>query len=645
MLGRPPSVTELRKTVARATGTGNSPTAETTAHRLGLAFTDGRTLAGVAETRTVAPFPEHDRTVTLDADVAYLLGALVGDGHADADGGFVLTCAEPEMQRDVERIVGDVFGRPAHFRQYGDRSPRLQLGADIGRTLAAFGLSAARAAEKAVPRAVLAGTPEIVAGFLQGLFDADGHARLDGVEFGTRSEALARETQLLLAGLGVIAYRKETQKAGASFWTLFIGGRDAVRFYREIGFRLPRKQVRAAHMPEARAWSRSEIVPGAAPLLARMLRATGPHPRAVHKAFGHVVRGDRQVSRDAATRLLALLPARAQALPEATALAALLDPRVSWDRVAEATPGHAEAYDFVVPGTHTFVAGGIVNHNTTLAHIVAEEMGASVKTTSGPALDKPASIAGLLTNLQEGDVLFIDEIHRLAPVVEEYLYSAMEDYAIDILIDSGPSARSVRIALPPFTLVGATTRKGMLTKPLLARFGIDFRYDYYTADLLQEIVMRSAALLGIDIDPDGAFEIARRSRGTPRIANKLLRRTRDFAEVKTDSMTGDGRVTRQVADYALNMLDVDEAGLDDMDARILLALMEKFDGGPVGVSTIAVAVGEDAGTVEEVYEPYLIQEGFMARTPRGRVAARRAYDHFDVVPPMKQSDIFDDLLG
>jgi Holliday junction DNA helicase RuvB len=273
-------------------------------------------------------------------------------------------------------------------------------------------------------------------------------------------------------------------------------------------------------------------------------------------------------------------------------------------------------------------------------------MGASVKTTSGPALDKPASIAGLLTNLEAGDVLFIDEIHRLAPVVEEYLYSAMEDYAIDILIDSGPSARSVRIALPPFTLVGATTRKGMLTKPLLARFGIDFRYDYYTADLLQEIVMRSADLMKIEIDPQGAFEIARRSRGTPRIANKLLRRTRDFAEVQTAGAPGgDGRITRELADYALNALDVDEAGLDEMDARILLALMEKFDGGPVGVSTIAVAVGEDAGTVEEVYEPYLIQEGFMARTPRGRVAARRAYEHFDIVPPMKQVDIFDDLLG
>jgi Holliday junction DNA helicase RuvB len=285
---------------------------------------------------------------------------------------------------------------------------------------------------------------------------------------------------------------------------------------------------------------------------------------------------------------------------------------------------------------HVMLSGPPGLGKTTLAYIIAEEMGATVKTTSGPALDKPASIAGILTNLDEGDVLFIDEIHRMSPIIEEYLYSAMEDYAIDILIDSGPSARSVRISLPPFTLVGATTRKGLLTAPLRARFGIDFRYDYYTADLLRRIVLRSADIVDVEIEEDGAHEIARRSRGTPRIANRLLRRARDFAEVE-----GDGRITRALADYALNALDVDEAGLDEMDSRILLSLMEKFDGGPVGVSTLAVAVSEDAGTVEEVYEPYLIQEGFMARTPRGRIATARAYDHFGIAPPAKQTDFFD----
>ena len=259
---------------------------------------------------------------------------------------------------------------------------------------------------------------------------------------------------------------------------------------------------------------------------------------------------------------------------------------------------------------------------TTLSHIIASEMGVNVKITSGPVLEKPGDLAGLLTNLDDNDVLFIDEIHRLSPVVEEYLYSAMEDYLIDILIDTGPNARSVQINLNPFTLIGATTRSGLLTRPLRARFGINSRLEYYDSKTLTSIVERSSGLLNISIDEDAAFKIASRSRGTPRIANALLRRVRDFAQVLND-----GSVDIGITKHALKALNVDEHGLDEMDNRILLAIIEKFKGGPVGITTIATAVGEESGTIEEVYEPFLIQEGFLQRTPRGREVTDKAYRH------------------
>ncbi|MBB6004735.1 MULTISPECIES: Holliday junction branch migration DNA helicase RuvB [Arcicella] len=272
---------------------------------------------------------------------------------------------------------------------------------------------------------------------------------------------------------------------------------------------------------------------------------------------------------------------------------------------------------------------------TTLSNIVANELKANIKITSGPVLDKPSDLAGLLTNLQPFDVLFIDEIHRLNPIVEEYLYSAMEDYKIDILLDSGPNARSVQISLNPFTLIGATTRAGMLTSPLRARFGINCRLEYYDAKLLTSIVKRSAQILNTPIDDAGAFEIARRSRGTPRIANNLLRRTRDFAQVK-----GKGVITIEIAEMALLALDVDQNGLDEMDIRILTTIVEKFKGGPVGLSTIATACGEEAETIEEVYEPFLIQEGFLKRTSRGREATERAYVHLGIVPKYRNGELF-----
>ena len=290
------------------------------------------------------------------------------------------------------------------------------------------------------------------------------------------------------------------------------------------------------------------------------------------------------------------------------------------------------------PLDHTLLHGPPGLGKTTLSNIIANELGVGFKLTSGPVLDKPGDLAGILTSLEPNDVLFIDEIHRLSPVVEEYLYSAMEDYRIDIMIDKGPSARSIQIDLNPFTLVGATTRSGLLTAPLRARFGINLHLEYYDPETLQHIIKRSANILKVPIDDDAATEISRRSRGTPRIANALLRRVRDFAQVK-----GNGRIDTSIARMALTALNIDQYGLDELDNKILITIIDKFRGGPVGITTIATAIGEDAGTVEEVYEPYLIMEGFIKRTPRGRMVTALAYQHLGRNPyqgNIMEPDIF-----
>ncbi len=626
-LGRPPAVIELRLAASRGLSSNTRP--QTIAHRLGLPLSNGRLITTISNpwTLVTAPPLNDSVTITLDADLGYFLGVLIGDGHFERQinyPAFIITCGEAEMSEELQRISRKHFGAAPELRRYGKQTPLLRFSQNYGKAMLALGAKAMTAPDKVVPAAVMSGPRDVVVGFLQGLFDADGNVWPDGyVEFSTRSEELCHQVQLLLANLGVIARRREKQVNGEPNWSLFIGGVDAVRFHERVGFRLSRKRERAHGLQNrSRGWSRSELVPHANKVIKTLLEKSQPHSRAIHKYFDHVKRDDRIPTRQQIARYLTYLPEAVRDEPEWRILESLTNPAIHWDRVASITESTAATFDFVVPGTHSFVANGFFNHNTTLAAIIAHEMDAQIKSTAGPVIEKAGDLAALLTNLEEGDVLFIDEIHRLHPAIEEILYPAMEDFELDLVIGQGPSARSVKLDLPRFTLVGATTRPGLITSPLRGRFGINFHLDFYPVEDLQIIVERSASILDVKIDDGGARAIAARSRGTPRIANRLLRRVRDYAEVEYD-----GQVTQEVATDALNRMEVDRYGLDEVDRKLLTTIIEKFNGGPVGVGTISAAISEEKEAIEEIYEPFLIQIGFLNRTPRGRVVTPAAYQH------------------
>jgi Holliday junction DNA helicase RuvB subunit len=639
-LRRAPTITELRHTYAQ--GISGNPTAEITAKRLGLPLSDGRTIGQVEQPWTLVVGTEQrpGRMITLDADLAYLLGVLVGDGHFERGANhpaFVITCGDGEMRQELQRICQHRFGLTPAVRQYGHQTAHLKFRQSLGAVMLHMGAKAVLAAEKVVPDAVMQGPRSAAIGFLQGLFDADGSVWPDGyVEFGTRSRQLAKEVQLLLANLGIIANRTVKQRQGRPFWTLFIGGANAVRFHDVVGFRLSRKAERGKALHNrTRGWSRSDLVPGANRLLRALLDKSRPHAHKIHKVFDHVKRGDRIPTRQQVERYLALLPASVQAEPEFRTLTTLLEPTIYWDQVASSEESSAETFDFVVPGTHSFVANGLYNHNTTLSHILANEMGGNLKVTAGPAIEKAGDLAAILTNLRKGDVLFIDEIHRLGRAVEEILYPAMEDFALDIVVGSGPGARNIRLSLPKFTVVGATTRLALITAPLRARFGVVERFDFYEPAAIQQIITRAAKLLNVTIDEDAAQEIARRSRGTPRVGLRLLRRVRDYASVRAND-----HIDRPVAEEALAlMLQIDPLGLDDLDRRVLDALITKFNGGPVGLETLGASISEEPDTIMDVVEPYLLQLGFLDRTPRGRVATRAAYNHLGLVYPERPEQV------
>ncbi|HLF74793.1 MAG TPA: AAA family ATPase, partial [Anaerolineales bacterium] len=501
-LMRPPSAREL--TLAYAGGESRNPTPEYTAKRLNLPLSDGRVVRRVSEPWLLVSSPTRQmgREIVLDADLAYFMGVLVGDGHFEKQSGwpaFNITCDEITLQEALCAIASKHFGASPIVKRYANRTARIRFPQSIGQVMLAFGVKAVNAREKEMPASVLMGPRDVVVGFLQGLFDADGNVWPEGyVEFSSRSRSLVRQVQVMLANIGIIAHRSKKQVRGEAQWSLFIGGGDAEIFHQQVGFRLSRKRNRSAGLKtRKRGWSRGDLVPGANRLILLLFEGSRPHTHAMHKIFDHVKRGDRLPSRRQIAYYLSLLPDSITDVPEYGKLSALTTPTIYWDKVSSISESLAETYDFVVPGTHSFVANGFINHNTTLAHVVANEMGVNVKVTAGPAIERAGDLAAILTNLRAGDVLFIDEVHRLGRAVEEVLYPAMEDFALDIVIGKGPSARSIRLKLPRFTVVGATTRLALVTAPLRARFGAVYRLDYYDLPAMQAIVQRAADMLKV----------------------------------------------------------------------------------------------------------------------------------------------------
>ncbi|BCM94272.1 holliday junction ATP-dependent DNA helicase RuvB [Abditibacteriota bacterium] len=631
-LKRPPAVSELRRAYCATWNISDTPTPWKIACELNLPLSNGRQISTSLQT---APFAlsaseRGELLVSLDSDLGYLLGATVGDGHVLSNGGFVITCVEEQMQNELRRIAKKHFLQAPEIAFPKARAACLRFNARMGKTLAEFGLTCAKAREKSVPTSILAGPREAAIGFLQGVFDADGYSRPDGVEFSTRSKRLVQGVQLLLANIGIIASRTQKTVQGEPFYTLWMGGSEAVAFHREVGFRLTRKQTAFAPVAKEKAgWTRADIVPHTVTLLRTLLEKSKPHTRATHRAFEHVRSGDRDFSRRQIEKLLALLPDSVRTESEFHTLRALCDPRFVWQEVVQLSEGETETYDFVVPGSHSFLANGIYNHNTSLSYIIAEELGRDIALTSGPALERPGDVMGFLVNAREGDIIFIDEIHRLPRIVEEFLYSAMEDFLVNFTLDKGMYSKPLPIRLEKFTIVGATTRPAMLTRPLRDRFGLQQHFDFYTEDELNLIVRRSAHILDSPIDEHGAHEIARRSRGTPRVANRLLRRVRDFALVRAD-----GDITLEVTKDALKLEGIDELGLDRLDHAVMNVIKDIYDGGPVGIEALAATLNEESDTLVDVVEPYLLKIGMLARTPAGRRITRRAYEFLgEPAPP------------
>lgn len=564
-----------------------------------------------------------------------LCGYLIGDAYVGRMGEVAFSNEDDYILNDYQQIWQELFNHEVHVTKWREKCRVIRAkNKKIRDFFINIGIPYCTSHNKEIPWTILQAPKPIVVEFLRGYFECDGHIRPDcrQIDISSASKKLIQQLQVVLLNFGVVSrrYTDTHKKESRSYERLYITGEDVDSFKKEIGFISPRK--RDGQVFPIKKNTNKNLIPFGKERIKEIKKTLLTLvPLLVKKQQKRT--SEQLISQEAMAECLAHIRATIYKVAEEIEKAErLCNRQIFWDRVSGINKGLAQTVDVTIPSTHTFFGNGFINHNTTLAHIIAHEMGGTIRVTSGPTLERVGDLAAILTNLEDEDVLFIDEIHRLNKTIEETLYPAMEDRALDLIVGKGPTARTLRLNLSRFTVIGATTRMSLLSAPLRDRFGSTYNLNFYTEDDLAQIVIRSAKILKVKIHPEAAVLIAERARRTPRVANRLLKRVRDFAQ-----MRGDGKVNSEIAEQALAHLEIDAVGLDESDRRILQAIIEKFGGGPVGLSALAAATSEEIATIEEIYEPYLLQLGLINRTPRGRVATPHAYKHLNL--PSKQQGL------
>ncbi|MBL7085386.1 MAG: Holliday junction branch migration DNA helicase RuvB [Candidatus Omnitrophica bacterium] len=584
---------------------------------------------------------KYDRFVvpsTMTPELARICGYLVGDGCIGRTGEISFHNDESEILEDFQAKWSKIFSFCPKLFKPKRRCQVIRIrNLKIREFLYSIGLPYSTAKGKVVPFTIMCAPKVMVKEFLRGLFESDGHIRPNcrQMDISSASNRLIKQVQIILLNFGIIArsYEDYCKKENTCYYRLYITGEDVEIFKREIGF-ISKRKNKAQENFCAKTNTNKDLVPFGKDKLKEIKRiVVGISGFLDKKSYRRTARQEIS-SNDINACLQKVAKSFEEIAVKIKETEVLSNSRIFWDTVVVKKPSEAFTADIAVPSNHIFFANGFINHNTSLAHIITHEMGNKITATSGPAIERAGDLIGILTNLGDGDVLFIDEVHRLSKVVEEFLYPAMENYQIDFVIDKGPYAKTIKFNLKRFTLVGATTRAGLLTAPLRSRFGMFFHLDFYKPEEIMRILERSAKILNSPLNKEASLEVAQRSRGTPRVANRLLRRVRDFAQVKAD-----GQVNKEIAACALDAQGVDKIGLDNIDRKVLMAIIDYYNGGPVGIESLAATLNEESDTIVDVVEPYLLKIGYLKRTPRGREVTELAYKHLNK-PYKKEKELF-----